>query len=69
MKTKIVEHIAGNALHEVQQAQGEASNMRDRYANVLGDTHSQGIGLDFAVLREKLEAAATLLALLTKESP
>lgn len=64
MKTKIVEHIAGNALHAVREAQGEAANMRDRYAHVLADA-SQGAGLDFAVLREKLAEAETLLDLLT----
>ena len=65
MKTKIVEHIAGNALHAVREAQGEAANMRDRYPDIFADTVSQGAGLDFAVLREKLTEAAKLLALLT----
>lgn len=64
MKTKIVEHIAGNALHAVREAQGEAVNMRDRYPQ-LANTMENGIGLDFAVLREKLEEASKLLDLLT----
>ncbi len=64
MKTKIVEHIAGNALRAVRQAEGEAANMRDKYP-FLADTTSQGIGLDFAVLREELDEAAKLLGLLT----
>lgn len=63
MKTKIVEHIAGNALHAVREAQGEAADMRDRYADMLADT-SKGAGLDFAVLREKLSDAEKLLKLL-----
>ena len=64
MKTKIVEHIAGNAAHAISQAGLEAVNMRDKYANLLGD-NSKGIGLDFAVLLEKLREARELIELLT----
>ena len=64
VKTKIVEHIVGNALHALKEAQGEAANMRDRYPNLLADHKNEGVGLDFAVLREKLEEAAKLLELL-----
>lgn len=63
MKTKIVEHIAGNAAHALNQADAEAVNLRDKYANVLAD-NSKGIGLDFAVLREKLREARELIELL-----
>jgi len=48
----------------LQQAQGEAANMRDLYPDTLADTRSKGIGLDFAVLCEKLAAAQKLLELL-----
>lgn len=64
MKTKIVAHIAGNALFAIRDAQGEAANMRDKYADVLFDKQ-KGAGLDFAVLREKLDEAERLLDLLT----
>lgn len=64
MKTKVVEHIAGNALHAIRDALGDATNMRDRYADLLADTTKQGLGLDFAVLLEKLREAEQLLDLL-----
>lgn len=63
MKTKIVEHIAGNAAHALNQADLEATNLRDKYAALLADS-SKGIGLDFAVLREKLREARELIELL-----
>ena len=62
MKNKIVEHIANNARNELQGAIGEYKNMRDRYPE-LGQT-SAGIGLDFQVMREKLNAALKLIELL-----
>lgn len=64
MKTKIVEHIAGNAAHALNQADMEAANLRNRYSAILGD-NSKGIGLDFAVLLEKLREARELIELLT----
>jgi hypothetical protein len=64
-KTKIVEYLAGEALHKLRQAQGEAADMRDRHIDLLGNTSDRGIGLDFAVLRDKLDEASKLMELLT----
>jgi hypothetical protein len=65
MKTKIVNHIARNALHALQKAQGEAMNLRDKSIQLFADTTNAGPGLDLAVLREQMEEAAKLIALLT----
>lgn len=63
MKNKIVKHLAGNVRHELQEARGEAVNLRDKYPDALGNT-LDGIGLDFQVLREKLDEALKLIELL-----
>ena len=63
MRTRIVEHIAGNALHALREAEGEAANMRARHP-LLSDATSAGPGLDLAVLREKLRSAIELVSLL-----
>jgi hypothetical protein len=63
MKTKIVEHIAADVYHKLQSAIGECKDMRRKYPE-LGD--KQGIGLDFAVLSEKLDSANKLILLLTQ---
>lgn len=65
MKTKIVEYIAGEALYKLVNAKGEAVDMRSKYPDIFADTKTPGPGLDFAVLREQLDAAHKLLALLT----
>ena len=54
---------AGNAAHALNQADLEATNLHDNYSAVLSDS-SKGIGLDFAVLREKLREARKLIELL-----
>lgn len=64
MKTKIVEHIAGNALHELRGVEGEVVNLRDRNPDVFVDI-KHGAGLDLMVIREKLKTACDLLELLT----
>ena len=64
MKTKIVEHIAGEARFEILQAQGEIVNMRDKYQELKNNL--AGIGLDMEVLNEHLEKAEKMISLLTK---
>jgi hypothetical protein len=63
MKTKIVEHIAGEALHALREVESEAVNLRDKNPAVFAD-RSAGAGLDYAVMREKLKRAQDLLELL-----
>lgn len=63
MKTKIVEHIAGNARHALAEVEAEVVNLRDKYPSVFSN-NSEGPGLDLAVLREKLKTAQDLLDLL-----
>ena len=63
MKTKIVEHLAGEALHALNKADLEAVNLRDNNRNVFVDSRS-GPGLDLSVLREELEKARRLIELL-----
>ena len=63
MKTKIVEHIAGNARHALGEVEAEIVNIRDKYPDVFID-RNRGAGLDMAVLREKLKTAQDLLDLL-----
>jgi len=64
MKTKIVEHIVGNALDIVMACEVEVVNMRDKYPDVFVDRLA-GAGLDLACLREKLVEAKRMLDLLT----
>ena len=64
MKAKIVEHIAGNALHALTEVETELVNIRDKYPDVFVD-RNKGAGLDMAVLREKLKKAQDLIDLLT----
>lgn len=66
MKTKIVHHLAGNAMHAMQSARGELTNMYDRNKETLLD-RSRGIGRDFAVVCEQLDRAIELLDLLTED--
>ena len=54
MKTKIVEHIAGNAWLAIREADSVAAELRAKHP-----------GLDLSVLREKLAAALKLVELLT----
>ena len=63
MKRKIVEHIAGDALHALRQVEAEAVNLRDKNPQAYAD-RSAGAGLDYAVMREKLKQAQDLLELL-----
>ena len=63
MKTKIVEYISVNALDSLSEAQAEIANMRSQYPE-LRNTSGPGIGLDLAVLKEKIEKAEKLLKLL-----
>ena len=64
MKTKVVEYIAGEALNEINEALGEVLNMRNNYPDIFLN-HHEGIGLDLAVLKEKIEKADQLIRLLT----
>lgn len=64
MKTKIVNHIAGELQVELLDAQGEADNLRHKYPDVFVDKR-KGAGLDLAVLTEKLAKAVKLVNLLT----
>ncbi len=65
MKTKIVEHIAGDALHEIRKAIGELTEMRRKYSFLYNSTEV-GAGLDAAVLMEQMKAAEKLIKLLAK---
>ena len=62
MKDKIVEHIAGNARHALDEVELEVVNLRDKNPQVFADM--KGAGLDLQVLREKLKTAQDLVDLL-----
>ena len=64
MKTKIVEHIVGNALDIIMACEAEVVNMRDKHPDAFADRLA-GAGLDLACLREKLVDAKQMLDLLT----
>ena len=61
IKTKIVEHLATEAYTELQAALGEAQSLRRKDAFI---DRSQGVGLDLAVLIEKLERGIKFIDLL-----
>lgn len=63
MKTKIVEHLAGNARSAILEARGEADSMISTYPEFRD--HLKGAGLDLQCLREKLEEALKYIELLT----
>jgi len=62
IKTKIVEHIAGNAMYELNIACGEMGNMRDKYTPLKAK--QEGIGLDFQIVQEHIDEVRRFLDLL-----
>jgi len=63
MKTKIVEHIASNARHALDEVEREVVNLLDTNPSVFSNACGCA-GLDMAVLREKLKTAQDLIDLL-----